>query len=341
MNSPKVYIIILNWNGLADTLECLYSLTKLTYPDFKILVIDNASKDDSVAVIENMYFDIEIIVNTDNLGFTGGNNVGIQYAIDNNTDYVWLLNNDTIVEPDCLSKLVDMMNNNRSIGISSPVIYYHDTPEVVQFCGAYFKEKENDVMMYHEITPDEIIALQKNCVLWGTAMLIRRELLEKVGFLNEKYFAYHEDCEFSVRSIKAGFINRVCSVAKIYHKDSKSTGGKTSTVQVWLRARNEIFLWSDILKKNKLIIYGILIAKTIRRCKSYKDANNENAVHDCLNGAWAAVIGTVGFYNSEITMPRLLKIIALWIINNRPYLWADLFELRVNRILNQAFKRLI
>jgi len=322
-----------------DTLECLESVSKLTYSNFSILVVDNASEDDSVAVIRKSFSDVEIISNNENLGFTGGNNVGIRHALENGADYVWLLNNDTVVDPDCLSKLVYMMNNS-SIGISSPVIYYHDTPEVVQFCGAYLDEKEYDVMMHYEISPEETIALQDKCVLWGTAMLIRRTLLEKVGLLNEKYFAYDEDCEFSVRSIKAGYVNRVCSESKIFHKDSKSTGGKTSTIQVWLRSRNELFLWSDILNKNKFMIYGIFIAKTIHRCKYYKDANNEKAMHDCLNGAWAAVKGAVSFYNSEITMPIIIKVLSLWFVNNKPYFWVDLFQLRFRRILNIVAKKI-
>ena len=298
MKTSKVFIVILNWNGLADTLECLDSVSKLKYTNFKVLVIDNASKDDSVTIIRKSFPAVEIIANNENLGFTGGNNVGICNALDNGADYVWLLNNDTIIEPDCLNKLIDMMNSNSRIGISSPVVYYYDSPEVVQFHGAYLDEKEYDIMMHYEITPEEATALQNKCVLWGTAMLIRNTLLEQVGFLNEKYFAYHEDCEFSVRSINAGYVNKVCSEAAIFHKDSKSTGGKTSTIQVWLRARNEVYLWLDILDKNKFVIYGICIGKTIHRCSSYKNANDEKAVHDCLNGAWAAVKGEVGFYNS-------------------------------------------
>lgn len=106
MKYPKVFIIIVNWNGLKDTLECLQSVFKQDYPNFEVIMVDNGSKDNSVQVIRNAYPQIILIENKENLGYTGGNNVGMHYAVNSGSDYVWLLNNDTVVEPDTLSKLV-------------------------------------------------------------------------------------------------------------------------------------------------------------------------------------------------------------------------------------------
>lgn len=104
MYYPKVYIIILNWNGLKDTLECLESVFKLDYLNFEVIVVDNGSTDDSVNVILKTYPQVRLIENRENLGYTGGNNIGMRYAIERDADYIWLLNNDTIVEEDTLGE---------------------------------------------------------------------------------------------------------------------------------------------------------------------------------------------------------------------------------------------
>lgn len=106
MSYPKVFIIILNWNGLEDTLECLESVFKLDYPNFEVIVGDNGSTDESVAIIRKTYPQVIMIENKENLGYTGGNNIAMHYAMDHLADYVWLLNKDAVVEKDTLSKLV-------------------------------------------------------------------------------------------------------------------------------------------------------------------------------------------------------------------------------------------
>lgn len=108
MNHPKVYVIILNWNGLEDTLECLGSVFQMDYQNFEVLVVDNGSKDNSINFIKTKYPQVVLIENKENLGYTGGNNIGMRYALNNGADYVWLVNNDTVVMVDTLSKLIDM-----------------------------------------------------------------------------------------------------------------------------------------------------------------------------------------------------------------------------------------
>ena len=103
---PLIYIIILNWNGLQDTLECLGSILKMDYPNFRVVVVDNNSTDNSVDIIRKAHPQVSLIENKENLGYTGGNNTAMRYAMQHSADYVWLLNNDTTVEADTLSKLV-------------------------------------------------------------------------------------------------------------------------------------------------------------------------------------------------------------------------------------------
>ena len=130
---PKVEVIILNWNGVSDTLDCLASLKKVNYKNFEVIVVDNNSSGNDVEIIENKFGDFakEIIVNSANLGFSGGNNVGIKYALGNNAEYVLLLNNDTVVEPDLLDVLLEKIESNIQIGIVAPQINYFDEPNKI------------------------------------------------------------------------------------------------------------------------------------------------------------------------------------------------------------------
>src|SRR3989339_346256 len=123
MNKPLVYILILNWNGKEDTLECLSSLKKIDYPNYKTIVIDNGSTDDSVKIINKKYPKIKIIENKKNLGYAEGNNVGIRYALKNKADYVLILNNDTIVDKKFLTELVKVGESNEKVGIVGPNVY--------------------------------------------------------------------------------------------------------------------------------------------------------------------------------------------------------------------------
>ena len=141
-NLPLVHIIILNWNGLKDTIECLESVYKLDYSNFKVVVVDNGSSDNSADVIYKNYPKIKLIINDKNYGFTGGNNIGMKYAIDENTDYLWLLNNDTLIEKDCLYKIVKVAESSNTIGMVSPMIYYAETPDKLQFGGCWINRKQ-------------------------------------------------------------------------------------------------------------------------------------------------------------------------------------------------------
>src|SRR5690349_12247575 len=142
MNLPKVTIIILNWNQPHYTLACLKSLQKISYPDFKVIVLDNGSVDDSLAQIEallsQLNFEVELIANGVNLGFAEGNNIGIRQALKQEADYVLLLNNDTEVAPGFLEPLVEFAERKPEAGIVGPKIYYYDEPQRIWSAGGLF-----------------------------------------------------------------------------------------------------------------------------------------------------------------------------------------------------------
>lgn len=206
---PRVSIIILNWNGLKDTIECLESLKKITYQNYEVIVVDNASKGNDADILEERYKDyIRLIKNKENLGFTGGNNVAMKKVIgEGKSDYILLLNNDTVVEPDFLTKLVEVGEKNKRAGAIGPDIRLYSDKNKVQI-QKYEK--------FHKISEVDTLS--------GACLLIKVEVLKKIGLFDEIYFCYGEDRDLCERIKKADYLNiYIPEEAKIYHKLESST----------------------------------------------------------------------------------------------------------------------
>ena len=212
MKSPKVAIIILNWNGLDDTIECLDSLQDIVYPNYEVIIVDNGSQGDDVIAIEQGYGSyVQIIENQINLGFAGGNNVGIKYALRNDNEYILLLNNDTVVEPHFLNELIEVATKDELIGIVGPKLYYYNDRSLLQLPEWYGKVGN---------VPKEMSFIS------GAAMLIRRTVLEKVGLLDEEFYpGYGEDWDFCQRVGESGFKLICVPSSAVYHKSGASTEG--------------------------------------------------------------------------------------------------------------------
>ena len=147
----------------------------------------------------------------------GGNNVGIKYAISKDAHYVWLLNNDTIIQTDTLSKLVIAARLSSEAGLLSPIIYSYSAPTKAQDC-IMLLDKRNYSMKYIKVSEKQALRNGSLLYLWGTALFIKRAVVEKVGYLNEKYFAYWEDTEYSHRALALGYVNKLVPSAIVYHK---------------------------------------------------------------------------------------------------------------------------
>lgn len=335
----KVFIIILNWNGLKDTLECLDSVYRLDYPDYEVIVVDNCSSDDSVETIHRKFPRVVLIENSMNLGYTGGNNVGIRRALELGADYVWLLNNDTVVEPDTLSKLVDEAESSPETGLVSPVVHFYDSPEKVQSIGTYADFRNHELI--HINDPHELNYewVKRNLMLWGTALFIKRSVIEAVGYLSAEYFAYHEDCDYSLRVLRAKFRTAVRLDARVFHKDSQSTG-KRSPIQVFLRTRNAYFLWMDNEKGlRRFFVPSHYIGMIIPYAKYLSDEGNETSFDACLNGVWAAFRRKGGAYDPTFVTPSWFKIVFSFFISWHPYFWIRLFKGNVREIVRETLAR--
>lgn len=336
---PKVFIIILNWNGLNDTLECLDSVFKLGYQDYEVVVVDNCSSDDSVETIRRKYPQLFLIENSKNLGFAGGNNVAMKYAVMAGADYVWLLNNDTVVEPDSLSKLVVEAEKSLKIGLVSPVIHHYCNRENVEFMGAYADFADFKITLVKHPNELERQSVRRNLILWGTALLIKREVIETVGYLSEKYFAYAEDCDYSIRALRSNYQTSVRLDANIFHKGARSTGSH-SPIKVFLGMRNLYFFWSDNTRGfRSMSLPGHYIGMVINCAKCLSDEGSTEGLDACLNGFWAAIRGIGGGYDPAIVIPAWLKKVFCFFVLRQPYFWVRLFKLDFSGIMRAAFAR--
>lgn len=213
---PRVGIVILNWNGWQDTVECLNSLQDLRYSNFEIIVVDNASTNDSVKQIRERFPHIRLIENSENGGFAKGNNLGIKAFMAAGVDYIWLLNNDTTVSTLALTEMVHLAQSDRRLGIVGSVLYEYDRPGVVQAWGG---GGFNSFLAttYHSKRPMDVIGH-----VIGASMLVRREVIERAGMLDERFFFFMEDTEYSLRVRRAGWLLGVADKSRVYHKGGAS-----------------------------------------------------------------------------------------------------------------------
>jgi len=237
--SPLISIITLNYNQIKVTCEFLDSTEKLTYRNFEIILVDNASKENPTELIKSKYPNVRLIVNDTNLGFTGGNNVGIRAA---KGDYYFVVNNDTEVTPDLFERLLEPFAADPTIGVVCPKIRYFHNPNIIQYAGfteinpvtgrnAGIGDKEEDKGQ-HDVGGYTAYA-------HGAAMLLRRDVVEKAGTLADIFFIYYEELDWSARIRRAGFNIYYQPKALIYHKES-ITMGKESPIKAYYHNRNRI-----------------------------------------------------------------------------------------------------
>lgn len=213
--------IILNWNGWRDTVQCLDALKGCCYSRLGIIVVDNGSSDDSAGKIRGAYPEIRLLESGKNLGFAGGNNIGIRHALSEGAEYVWLLNNDAAPAPDALSELVAKAQTDKAIGAVSSICYYADSPSKVQaWAGARVNLWIGYGRNSTEPRRDEWFDS-----LNGTSILIAREALQEVGLLDEGFFLYWEDTEFCLRLRKKGWRLAAAPNSRVLHKVNASTSG--------------------------------------------------------------------------------------------------------------------
>lgn len=212
---PLVYIVVLNWNGWPDTIECLRSLEDQSYENYEVVVVDNGSTDDSVQRIRAAFPALKLLETGENLGFSAGNNVGIRYALSHDADFVWLLNNDTAVQSQTLAQMVDVATADSNVGAVGSVIMDMDDSARVQAWGG-------GTVRFWCGRSQNAKAPAKLDYLTAASLLVPHSVFDRVGLLDERYFLYWEDVDFSFRLRSAGYTLAVCEHAPVMHKGSTS-----------------------------------------------------------------------------------------------------------------------
>jgi GT2 family glycosyltransferase len=230
----SVFIIIVNWNGREVTLDCLDSLSRIEYKNVTIIVVDNASSDGSVAAIKTRFSNVVVLETSKNLRFAGGTNMGITYALEHGADLFLLLNNDTTVDHQFLSSMVERITSSSTIGLVAPKICYHSDPERIWFAGGSISMwtgtmKHNGI---REIDSGQHDTAREIEYTTGCCILTTREVIEKVGVLDESFSMYTEDADWSMRVRRAGYTIIYEPRAKILHKLSVSAGGHLSVFKM-------------------------------------------------------------------------------------------------------------
>ncbi|MGH9812052.1 MAG: glycosyltransferase family 2 protein [Candidatus Acidiferrales bacterium] len=240
---PRVAVIVLNWNNWAVTAECLESLRRLTYPNARVLLVDNGSSDDSERILREKFSDVEILQTGSNLGYAGGNNAGMRRALELGADYLCLLNNDVVVEPGFLEPLVAAMEADPRLGIAGGLqCGYHDR-RLIQNSGAYFSFLTGRVRNANAGEADRGQCDRQKEVdfISGAALLARAEMARSIGLLDDTFFMVCEDADWCLRARRAGWSVRFVPGSKIFHKE-RATRGSQPGMNWYYVPRNQIWL---------------------------------------------------------------------------------------------------
>jgi GT2 family glycosyltransferase len=232
--APPVTVILVNWNGREVTLDCLASLLRATYPALRVLLVDNASTDGSVQEVRSRYPEVEVLVMAANLRFAGGNNAGMRHALESSAEYLVLLNNDTVVDPGFLEPLVARMAADPGTGMVAPKIFYHATPEVIWFAGGAISMWTGTMrhIGIREVDRGQHDRPGDIEYATGCCVMVRSSVVRRVGMLDESFFIYGEDADWSMRVRQAGYRILYEPASKVWHKISVSSGGHLSAFKL-------------------------------------------------------------------------------------------------------------
>ncbi len=236
-----IAVILVNYNGLSDTIDCLNSIGEQTLP-IQAIVVDNASKENEALIIQKQFPKVKTIRSNNNLGFAGGNNVGIQWALNNNFEYIALLNNDTILDCQLFEYLLNEVEEN---AIVAPYMYYHSNPQHLWYGGGEINRWTGNAK--HFYTNKNKQHPFECSFITGCCFMAHRNIWGKIGLLDESYFMYNEDTDYSIRLLQKKVKIKIVPQAKLWHKVGKSSGGKKSALSIYYTTRNRL----QIVKKYK------------------------------------------------------------------------------------------
>ena len=244
MKKPfKVSAIVLNYNRVDALLECINSLLKQEYPLTEIIVVDNNSSDESGSAIKDNFPTVKLIENDRNYGAIEGKNIGLRAALKNDPDFIFLLDNDLVADPKCVSQMVNLGISEKNIGMVGAKIYDYDHKDVILSCGSKIDFTQNIIRQYGRGEKDvgQYDKVMDVDHLGAGHTLIKKQVFDLVGILDSKFIGYgYEDVDFSVRAKKAGFRIVCCPSAIVWHKPHSGIGNYSFNKK-YLEAKNSIY----------------------------------------------------------------------------------------------------
>lgn len=263
---PRVLAVILNWRQPALTLACVQALQLMDYPALDVLVLDNGSGDDSVAVLQAARLDFRLLALAENIGFAAGNNVGLRRAMEAGYDYALLMNNDAFAAPDMLRHLLAEAAGD--IALLSPKIYFHSDPTRIWFADGRRQSHTLDLRHTGLGQPDGPAWSFSRDVdyLLGTCLLVNLDAAQQTGLLDERFFFYFEDLDWSLRFRNAGYRLRLVAPAHLYHRVAISTGGEDDTpLRRYYLARSSVIFWRRHARQGSpLLIVAFRLASAVK-----------------------------------------------------------------------------
>jgi GT2 family glycosyltransferase len=300
MNLPSVHIVVLNWNGKSDTVECLTNLHSVSYPNRKIVVVDNGSTDGSEEAIKAAFPDVTLIQTGENLGYAEGNNVGIRHAMECGADFVFILNNDTTTDTEVVTAMVAQAEKNPSAAILGPKIYFYERPDIINSAGGHLDyETLARGHIGYGVRDDGTVYASVAAVEWitGCAMLLRLSVLREVGFFDRDFFLICEELDLCTRIRKRGFEILFVPEAKLWHKVSAAFDGNFSAVYCYYFFRNSLlYVWKNFPDR-RFVLYRKVFSdgrEFYQRLKRSGDADYRRKGFCILMGVIHFFIGVRG-----------------------------------------------
>jgi GT2 family glycosyltransferase len=304
---PLVHVVILNYNRPDDTIECVNSVLASTYENYKIIVVDNASEENKYRALElglPKSPRIMLLRTKINGGYSMGNNVGIRLALEEGADHVWILNNDTLVDKNALGYLVDSMTRSPRAGVAASTMFCYDRPREVWVAGGarkvsgldvlltrfgYYKDKDYD----YTFTPEKQDCSPKPLVsAVGASMLVRREVFEEVGLLDEDFFLYREETEFLLRVLRAGWGILYSPCSLIWHK----VGGRNDARISYYFVRNSPLLLKKSYGWRQASTGSILVTLAFTYSIMHDVAHRKYGANEALRRLRATALGFMHFW---------------------------------------------
>jgi GT2 family glycosyltransferase len=291
LTTPTVWIVPVTFNGLEDTRKCLRSLAKLTTPASTV-VVDNASTLNPIPVLAEEFPWAHLVRNPVNSGWSGGNNTGIRYALDRGAELIILLNNDTVVRPDIVSRLVAAAADRPDFGVIGPVIRFMDEPELVMTDGVGFNRSGTIGVFYHIPVPEVAIdppAVTEVDVVNGCCMMVRAEVFRRVGLIDNRFFILHEEADFCLRVQQAGFKCGVLAEGLVWHKGSSTFKRSGKRFQRYYDTRNLGLLLSRHLvrptnRRGGLASYAAYLRYAYHRYCHEREEGHKDSADAVLEG---------------------------------------------------------